>query len=87
MTQQQLLQLFLPILILLPVLYLRMRKMSRARPLKLQRMWIGPAVFLALTALVLIAPGPQGQPHQWTLQAWTWLVPAAAAGAAAGWCS
>jgi len=85
MTQHQLLQLFLPILILLPVLYFRMRRISRPRPLKLKRMWVGPAIFLAITALVLIAPGPHGEDHHWTMQAWTWLVPAAIAGAAAGW--
>jgi hypothetical protein len=85
MTQQQLLQLFLPILILLPVLYFRMRRMSRVRPLKLERMWIGPAIFLAITALILIAPGPHGEAHRWTVQAWGWLVPAGAAGAVAGW--
>ena len=86
MTQQQLLQLFLPILILLPVLYFRMRRMSRARPLKLERMWIGPAIFLAITALVLIAPGPHGEQHQLDHAgldlAGRWP---AVAGAAAGW--
>src|SRR6478609_5583933 len=85
MTQQQLLQLFLPILILLPILYLRMRRMSQSRPLKLERMWIGPAIFLAITALVLIAPGPHGERHHWTVMAWAWLTPAAVLGAAAGW--
>src|SRR3954470_3314332 len=85
MTQQQFLQLFLPILVLLPVLYFRMRRMTKARPLKLERMWIGPAIFLAITALVLIAPGPHGEPHHWALQALAWLVPAGAVGAAAGW--
>ena len=85
MTQQQLLQLFLPILIILPVLYFRMRRISRARPLKLERMWVGPAIFLAITALVLVAPGPRGETHHWTVQAWDWLLPAAVAGAAVGW--
>ncbi|MCU1386521.1 MAG: hypothetical protein JWL71_5218, partial [Acidobacteria bacterium] len=37
MTQQQTLQLFLPILILLPVLYLRLRRMTKSQPLKLGR--------------------------------------------------
>ena len=85
MTQQQTLQLFLPILILLPVLYLRMRRMSRSQPLKLGRMWIRPAIFLGLAALVLLAPGPHGQPHHWATGAWMWLTLAGVAGGIAGW--
>lgn len=85
MTQQQALQFFLPILILLPVLYLRMRRMAKAQPLKLKRMWIRPAIFLGLTALVLLAPGPRGQAHHFTREAWAWLGLAGAVGAVAGW--
>ena len=85
MTQQQTLQLFLPILIILPVLYLRMRRMSRAQPLKLEKMWIRPAIFLAVTALALFAPGPHGEHHQLAPQAWAWLALAGAAGGVAGW--
>ena len=51
MTQQQLLRLFLPILIVVPVLYFRMRRMSRAQPLKLDRLWVRPALFLAVAAV------------------------------------
>ena len=51
MTQQQAIQLFLPILILLPVLYVRMRRMAKAQPLKLTQMWIRPAIFLGIVAL------------------------------------
>jgi hypothetical protein len=85
MTQQQAIQLFLPILIILPVLYFRMRRMSRAQPLKLGRMWIRPAIFLGLAALVLLAPGPHGQPHHWATGAWMWLTLAGVAGGIAGW--
>jgi hypothetical protein len=56
MTQQQAIQLFLPILIILPVLYFRMRRMSRAQPLKLGRMWIRPAIFLGLAARARATP-------------------------------
>jgi hypothetical protein len=85
MTQQQALQIFLPILILLPVLYLRMRRMAKAQPLKLSQMWIRPAIFLTIAALVLVAPGPHGEAHHWTAQAWAWLALAGALGGAAGW--
>jgi len=85
MTQQQAIQLFLPILIILPVLYFRMRRMSRAQPLKLGRMWIRPALFLGLMTVALLAPGPQGQPHHWAPDAWTWLTLAGALGGIAGW--
>ncbi len=85
MTQQQALQLFLPILILLPVLYFRMRRMARPQPLKLTQMWIRPAIFLAITVLVLVAPGPHGEAHHWAPQAWIWLALAGAAGGIAGW--
>jgi len=85
MIQQQTLQLFLPILIILPVLYFRMRRMSRAQPLKLGKMWIRPAIFLAIAALALFAPGSHGQPHHWAPDAWTWLTLAGALGGIAGW--
>ena len=58
MTQQQLIQTFLPILILLPVLYSRMRRMTKAQPLKLNRLWIRPAIILAAVTLALLAPQP-----------------------------
>src|ERR1700759_883814 len=85
MTQPQALQLFLPILILLPVLYFRMRKMSRAQPLKLDRMWIRPAIFLGLVALTFLAPGPRGAHHPLPPQAWAWLALSAVLGGVAGW--
>ena len=85
MTQQQALQFFLPILILLPVLYFRVRRMAKAQPLKLRRMWIRPAIFLGLVLLVLLAPGPRGQPHHFAPMAWAWLALAGAVGAVAGW--
>ena len=55
---QNQLQLFLPILILLPILYFRMRKLSRPHPLKLKRLWIRPVIILLACALVLFAPQP-----------------------------
>lgn len=86
MTQHQAIQFFLPLLIILPVLYLRMRKMARAQPLKLNRLWIRPALFLAVTALVLFAPAPPNHAMRHLLpQDWIWLFVAAVPGAVAGW--
>ena len=86
MTQQQLLQIFLPILIILPVLYFRMRGMSRARPLKLDRMWVQPAIFLVITALALLAPPPPNHPERVLVALdFAWLGLAGVLGAVAGW--
>jgi hypothetical protein len=86
MTQHQAIQLFLPILIILPMLYFRGRKMARAQPLKLNRLWIRPVLILAIAALVLVAPSPGHQPaHVLTPLDWAWMALAAALGAVAGW--
>jgi hypothetical protein len=86
MTQQQAIQFFLPILIILPVFYFRMRKMARAQPLKLERMWIRPAIFLAITVLVLLAPPPASHPERVLVALdWAWLGLAGVLGAVAGW--
>jgi hypothetical protein len=86
MTQHQLIQLFLPIAILLPVLYFRMRRMSRAQPLKLNRLWIRPAIILGVVALVLLAPQPGHHAvRHFVMQDWSWLALAAAMGTVGGW--
>jgi len=85
MTQQQLLQYFLPILIIVPVLFFRMRRMARAQPLKLDRLWIRPAIFLAITALVLLMPPPHQAGQVLAVMDFAWLALAGAMGAAAGW--
>jgi len=86
MTQQHTFQLFLPILILLPVLYFRLRRLTRAQPLKLKQLWIRPALILALAALALFAPPPSqhGLRRLMALD-WAWLSAAGAIGAVAGW--
>src|SRR3954451_24599451 len=57
---------------------LRMRRMSRMRPLKLDRLWIVPAIYLAGSALMFWQPPPIG-----------WVAIACVAGlligAAVGW--
>jgi hypothetical protein len=85
MTQQQTLQLFLPILIILPVVFFRMRRMSKAQPLKLGRLWIQPAIILGLTAFVLVASQPGHAVRHFVTQDWAWLGLAAGLGGIAGW--
>jgi hypothetical protein len=83
---QNQLQFFLPILILLPILYFRMRKLSRPQPLKLKRLWIRPVIILLACALVLFAPQPgTHMVRHFSLMDWGWLVLAGALGAIGGW--
>ncbi len=85
MTQQQMLQ-FLPILIILPIMYLRMRKMTKAQPLKLGRLWIRPAFILLAAGLVVFLPQPgQHTVRHFLAQDWAWLAVAAVLGGIAGW--
>ena len=86
MTQQQTLQFFLPIIIVLPILYFRMRGMAKAQPLKLGRLWIRPAIILAAAVLVVFLPQPGGHAvRHFLAQDWAWLGLAAGLGGIAGW--
>ena len=86
MTQQQALQLFLPIIIVLPILYFRMRGMAKAQPLKLGRLWIRPAIILVAAGLVLFLPQPGHHVvRHFLAQDWAWLGLAAGLGSIAGW--
>jgi drug/metabolite transporter (DMT)-like permease len=76
----------LVILVLLPLLYRRVRKLSRPQPLKLARLWIRPALILVVCAMALFLPQPGS--HAVRLLSppdWLWLALAGAAGAIAGW--
>jgi hypothetical protein len=85
MTQHQLIQFFLPVLILLPVLYLRMRRMSKPRPLKLGRLWIRPAIILLAAGLIVFLPQPHQAVRHFAALDWIWLTLAAGLGAIGGW--
>jgi hypothetical protein len=69
---------FLPLLIVLPILFLRMRKMSRPQPLKWQYLWVRPVIFLVIAGMVLGASPPG-------IAALPWLGLAAGLGGIAGW--
>lgn len=68
----------IPALIILPLLYLRLRKLMRPQPLKLNRLWIRPAIILLAGVSVLVGAPPP-------LADVPWFVVAAGVGAAAGW--
>lgn len=86
MTQQQIFQYFLPVLILLPVIYFRLRRLTKPQPLKLGRLWIRPTFILAAAALVLFAPQPgQHAVRHFLAQDWAWLATVAGIGGVAGW--
>src|SRR5215475_13318267 len=86
MTQTSPLQIFLPFLIFLPLLYLRMRKLTKPRPLKLGRLWIRPAIIMTVAILILALPQPgRHAVRHFLAQDWAWLALAAALGGIAGW--
>lgn len=69
---------YLPLLIVLPILFWRMRKLSKPQPLKWQYLWIRPVIFLAIAAMVLVSTPPVALD-------WLWIGLAALLGAGAGW--
>lgn len=73
----------IPILVLLPFLYLRLRRMLKPQALKLRGLWIRPAILIAVAVFVLVTPVPGRTPLIPSDMAWVAL--AAALGAAAGW--
>lgn len=48
----------IPVLIVVPLLYRRMRKLMQPQELKLGRLWIRPAIYLVLAAAAILAPTP-----------------------------
>lgn len=56
----------------------RLRSMSQTRPLRLELLWVTPAIILALTALILAPQPPQGVE-------WAYLGAGLAIGGAFGW--
>lgn len=60
------------------ILFIRIRRTGKARPLRLERLWIVPAVYAVLMAVVLAEIPPHGA-------GWLWCALALGVGAAAGW--
>ena len=72
------LQFVIPVLIILPILYLRLTRMMKPQRLKLGRLWIRPALILFAAGTVLAAAPPQPSDL-------VWFALAAAAGIGGGW--
>jgi len=68
----------LPFVIIAVVLALRLRSMSRERPLKLGTLWVVPIVYLAIVASMLFALPP-------TIGGWSVMVIGLVVGAVLGW--
>lgn len=60
------------------VLLIRVRGLRRHRRLRLEQLWIVPAIYAVLTAWVLYRFPPEGR-------TWAWLAAALIAGSAIGW--
>jgi hypothetical protein len=71
-------QYVIPVAIFIVIFGLRARRMSQMRPLKLERLWIVPAIYLVIVAANFIAKPPT--PTAWAASAAALLV-----GAALGW--
>ena len=73
----QALHIVIPILVILPILYLRMSRMMKPRRLKLRSLWLRPAVMIVAAGTLLASSPP--------LSDVPWFVLAAAIGIGGGW--
>jgi hypothetical protein len=74
----QLIASLIAIVLVIALMAFRMRKMMRQVPLKLNRLWIGPVILVALAGLTLAQLPPQPKD-------WIWLALALTVGAGLGW--
>jgi len=78
MTNAPWLRYLIPALVVAVVLFLRVRGARRATRLRLERLWIVPVLYLALTVLLFVTTPPPAS-------GWLWAALACAVGAALGW--
>jgi len=71
-------RLAIPVVILAIVMAFRLRRIGRERPLKIERLWIVPALYVVVAAVAYWAHPPVGL-------VWLWCLIALAAGVALGW--
>ncbi len=77
--QAEWLRYVVPVVIIGLIMVFRMRNMRRERPLKLERLWIVPAIYCAIAALTFWYTPPT------SLAAWIAVAIGLVAGAAIGW--
>jgi hypothetical protein len=68
----------IPVIIIVLVMALRWRRMSRTQRLRLETLWVLPAIYLAIVALTFAALPPSAA-------GWAWSALALVVGAAIGW--
>lgn len=73
-----LMQYLLPLVVFVVIFAFRARRMSQVRPLKLERLWIVPAIYSVLCVVTFVTNPP-------SLDGWLVAVVALVAGAAIGW--
>jgi hypothetical protein len=69
----------IPAIIICIVLAFRLRSMNRERPLRIERLWIVPALYFLIAGLTFWNMPPSG------VAIWLWCAVAMIAGAAIGW--
>lgn len=68
----------IPGMIILTVLFFRLRSVGKARRLRLERLWIMPAFYAAIVGFVFWSAPPHGM-------TWLWCLVALGVGAGLGW--
>ena len=76
--QSSLLSYLIPLVVIGIVLFFRLRSTGKARKLRLERLWVVPALYLALTLLLFAQLPPHGL-------GWLWAGLSLTAGATIGW--
>lgn len=79
------LQYVIPVAIFVVIFGLRARRMSQMRPLRLEYLWIVPAIYLAITIMNVFFRPPTFAFAPPTMAAWLASVVALIVGAAVGW--
>ena len=71
-------QYVIPVAVIALVMAMRWRRMSKARPLKIETLWVVPAIYLVIVGFVFVSAPPAAM-------GWLWSALALAAGLGAGW--